>query len=97
MSTTTLSDRITVTRHPDGALTVNGYVQRPLFTDDPDGRTYKSEVFHGYYGRGYALSTIADSAGAYSILPEVEVDAAKAEQYLTALADLAVRANEAIR
>ena len=94
MSTTTISERITLTRHPDGAITVNAYAPAPLHADDPsDERTYQSEVFHGYYGNGFALPMWRDASGGYVDLPAAEVDADKAEEFLRALAELALRAN----
>lgn len=94
MSTTTISDRIAVTRHPDGALTVNGYAPKPLYTDRPHGKTYESEVFHGYYHtNGWANGMWDNGHGGYAHMAGVQVPTDRAEQFLTTLADLAVRAN----
>lgn len=94
MSTPTISDPITVHRHGGAELTVNGYAPALLYPDEPDGPTYQSEVFHGYYGtNGWANGMWLNAEGNYTHLVGVQVPAHRAEEFLTSLAALAVRAN----
>lgn len=89
MSTTTITEPITVTRHPDGGITVDAFVPREAYP----GRTYQSEVFHGFCGHnGFTFSTWTVDGVSGSSGP-AQVSADDAEKYLVSLAKLVLAAN----
>lgn len=84
----TITDQITVTRHPDGRISVEARAPRPLYAD----KTYNCVVFDGVWGNGFAIVTWWHN-DERNKLPIVEVCAETAEAYLTGLATLTLAAN----
>lgn len=89
MSTTTITEPITVTRHLDGSITVDAFVEREAYP----GRTYESEVFHGFCGtNGFVFASWIVGGRSGSTGP-AQVDRGDAEKYLVGLATLVLAAN----
>lgn len=93
MSTTTISDRITVTHHPDGHISVGVTVPLPLYDG---GQTYDASIFDGFAGGKYNIAAAVWSIGLgeRNRIPAAEFPTIQdAEIFLIALAELALRAN----
>ena len=89
MSSTSITERITITRHPDGSVNVEARAPRTLYDD----QTWNPVVFDGFCGNRFAFATTYIGEVRHKI-PAVELaDMSEAEPYLVTLATLALAAN----
>ncbi len=89
MSTTTITDYITVTHRPDGSINVEARAPQPLYDD----QTWNPVVFDGFCGNRFAFATTYIGEVRHKI-PAVELaDMSEAESYLVTLATLTLAAN----
>ena len=87
----TLADRISITRNPDGAIFVEATAPLPLYGDE----TYDGIIFDGYLGTKLwcGASWRIGNGERTSIRPCQFCTPEEAEQFLVALATLALNAN----
>jgi hypothetical protein len=90
VSGTSITERITITWHPDGSINVEARAPRPVLYGD---QTYNAVVFDGFCGNLFAFATTYIGEIRHKI-PAVELaDMSEAETYLVTLATLALAAN----